>query len=218
MAAGDLGATNLFSLGAGFNVQSSSTTANRDITEVLGANGDIQCQTPFNSVTTATAEYEVCGAVSLALSLGGTVGGLIIRAVELSHSAGQAPRVTVEGISFPGATVTNRTYAISQAVDIAAVAGLITGGLDANAEATEITHRWECEITQSMGSDGQVAFAVSRTPKYTYSESGIGTFTGTPAITTPAGMVLESFENSDSNQETDTYTASFVNKLVSVGA
>lgn len=216
MAAGDLSATNIFSLGAGFNVQNSSTTANRDITEVLGANGDIACQTPFNNTVTASASYEVCGSVTLAIDLGSEVGGYIVRSVELAHSAGQAPTVTIEGMSFAGATVTERTYAISQAVDIATVAGLITSGLDAAAEATEISHRWECEITQSIGSDGGVSFAVSRTPKYSYTESGLGSATTVPAITSPAGMVCESYENSDSNQETDTYTASFVGKLVSV--
>ena len=167
MAAGDLSATNTFSLGAGFNVQNSTTTANRDITEVLGANGDIQCQTPFNIVSTASASYEVCGSVTLGISLGSEVSGYIVRSVELQHSAGQAPTVNIEGLAFAGATVTERTYAISQAVDIANVVGLITASLDVNAEATEVTHRWECEITQSIGSDGNVSFAVSRTPKYT---------------------------------------------------
>jgi hypothetical protein len=53
---------------------------------------------------------------------------------------------------------------------------------------------------------------VSRTPKLTYTESGIGTATSAPAIT---GYTIESYENSDSNQETDTYTATFVKELVS---
>jgi hypothetical protein len=214
MAAGDLGATNIFGLGTGFNIQSSSTNHNQDITEVLSGSGDVACLTPFNTVSTANAEYEVCGSVTLSLVLGSVINGWIVNSVELSHSAGQAPSVTVEGIKFPSATVTTREYSISQAANIALVAGLISSGLDANAEATEISHRWECEITQSMGSDGQVAFAISRTPKYTYTESGIGTAT-TPAISAPTGMVLESFENSDSNQETDTYTATFVKGLES---
>jgi hypothetical protein len=206
MAAGDLGATNIFSLGAGFNVQSSSTSNSRDITEVLSSVGDIACETPFNTVITANAEYEVCGEATLALLLGDTVGGYLVNSVELSHSAGQAPTVTIEGLDWPDATITNRTYSISEAINIAAVESKISE------EATEVTHRWECEITQSMGSDGQVAYAVSRTPKYTYTEGGLGTLSSAPTIT---GMTLESFENSDSNQETDTYTCTFTQGLAS---
>jgi hypothetical protein len=211
MAAGDLGATNIFSLGAGFNVQSSSTSNSRDITEVLSSVGDIACETPFNTVTTANAEYEVCGSATLALLLGDTVGGYLVNSVELSHSAGQAPTVTIEGLDWPDATITNRTYSISEAINIAAVASKLTTP-SSGIEATEVTHRWECEITQSMGSDGQVKFAVSRTPKYTYTEGGLGTLTDAPTIT---DMTLESFENSDSNQETDTYTCTFTQGLAS---
>jgi hypothetical protein len=214
MAIGDLGATNIFSLGTGFNVQSSSVNRNQDITEVLSSIGDIACQTPFNAVITASAEYEVCGSQTLALALGSEIGGYIVRSVELSQSAGQAPTVAIEGLSFPSATVTARTYAISQAINIAAISpGLTTPST--GLEPTEVSHRWECEITQSMGSDGQVKYAVSRTPKYTYTESGLGTLASAP---TKTGMVLESFENSDSNQETDTYTCTFTHGLTSVGA
>lgn len=209
MAIGDLGATDIFSLGAGFNAQSSSTNNARDIVEVLGASGDIACLTPFNTVVTASAEYEVCGSQTLSISLGDVVGGYIVNSVELSHSAGSAPTVSIEGIAFDGGeTVTSNTYAISQAVNIASVSGLIGG----SGEPTEISYRWECEVTQSMGSDGQVSYAVSRTPKLTYTESGLGTFVSAPSIT---DYTLESYENSDSNQETDTYTATFIKELVS---
>jgi hypothetical protein len=210
MAIGDLGATDIFSLGAGFNAQSSSTNNARDIVEVLGASGDIACLTPFNTVVTTSAEYEVCGSQTLSISLGDVVGGYIVNSVELSHSAGSAPTVSIEGIAFDGGeTVNSNAYAISQAVNIASVSGLM--GV-ASTEATEISYRWECEVTQSMGSDGQVSYAVSRTPKLTYTESGIGTLSSAPSIT---DYTLESYENSDSNQETDTYTATFVKELVS---
>lgn len=216
MAAGDIGATDIFSLGAGFNPQSSSDNNTRDITEVLGANGDIACQNGFNTVVTAQAEYEVCGSVTLSITLGAVVGGYLVRSVELTHEAGQAPRVTVEGLAWTGnETVATRTYAISQAVNIAAVAGLIDTGLDANAEATSVTHRWECEITTAMGSNGQVAFANSRTPKYTYEESGTGTATSAPSNSSDSDLIIVNYENSDSNQEIDTYTASFTKKLTS---
>lgn len=217
MAAGDLGATDIFSLGAGFNTQSSSVNNNRDITEVLGSNGDIACQNGFNTVVTANQEAEVCGSVTLSLTLGAVVGGYLIRMVEVTHEAGQAPRVTVEGLAYTGSeTIAERTYAISLAIDIAAVAGLIDNGLDASAEATSVTHRWECEITTAMGSNGQVAFANSRTPKYTYEESGTGTATSSPSDVSDPDLLIVSYENSDSNQEIDTYTASFTKKLTSL--
>lgn len=209
MAAGDLGATDLFSLGAGFHPQNSSVSNSRSITEVLGSDGDIACQTPFNTVVTASAQYEVCGSQTLSITLGDVVGGYIVTSVDLSHSAGEAPTVAIEGIAFDGGeTVATNTFAISQAVNIASVAGLIGG----SGEPTEINYRWECQVTQSLGSDGQVSYAVSRTPKLTYTESGLGTLVSAPSI---AGYVLESYENSDSNQETDTYTATFVKLLAS---
>lgn len=216
MAAGDLGATDIFSLGAGFNVQSSSTGTQKSITEVLASNGDIACHTPFGTVVTASAEYEVCGSQTLSIDLGAEVGGYIVNSVELSHSAGQAPTVRVSGLAFDGGeTVVTNEYSISQAVNIATVAGLIDTGLAANSEATEVNYRWECQITQSIGSDGQVSFAVSRTPKLTYTESGLGTATSAPSDSSDTALILESYENSDSNQETDTYTATFVKKLAS---
>jgi len=215
MAAGDLGATDIFSLGAGFNAQSSTLNYNRDITEVMSSVGDIACQTAFNTVTTVTAEYEVCGSVTLSIEVGDEVGGYLVTSVEASHSAGQAPTVTIEGLAWPSATVATRTYSISQALNIASVASELTTP-SSGIEATEVTHRWEVEVTQSIGSDGEVAYAVSRTPKYTYTESGLGTLSAPgPTIT---GMKLESYDNSDSNQETDTYTCTFTEGLTSVSA
>lgn len=213
MAAGDLGATDLFSLGAGFNPQSATVSSARTLTEVLGANGDGACLTPFMTVVNATADYEVCGSQTLSIGLGDVVGGYIVTAVELAHKAGEAPTVSIQGTAYDGGeTVAGRTYDISQAVNIASVVSLIGSGLDANAEATEVSYRWECQLTTGVGSDGQVSFVSPRTPKLTYTESGIGTATSTPVI---SGYTLESYENSDSNQEIDTYTATFIKQLTS---
>ncbi len=217
MASGDLGATDLFSLGAGFNAQSSDVDNNRDIVEVLAADGDIACHTPFNTVVTATAEYEVCGSQTLAITLGGLVNGYLVQSVELTHEAGSAPTVTVEGVAYDGGEQpTHRNeYAISQAVNIALVSGLIDTGLDAGAEATSVTFRWECQITVGTGSDGQVSFAVTRTPKLMYEEAGQGTATSAPSDSSDTALILENYKNSDRNQELDTYSASFVKKLTS---
>ena len=213
MAAGDLGATDIFSLGAGFNAQSSTISNGRDIVDTLSSTGDIACQNAFNTEVTATAEYEVCGSQTLSITLGSVVGGYMVTNVELSHEAGQAPRVSITGIANDGgeSTTGTRTYAISQAVDIAAVASILTTPAT-GIEATSVTHTWAMERTTGMGSDGQVAFAIARTPKYTYTESGQGTLSAAPTIT---GMILESYENSDSNQELDTYTCTFTGALVS---
>lgn len=217
MAAGDLAATNIFSLGAGFHVQNSTTSNQRSITEVLGSDGAIQCQTPFGTVVTASAEYEVCGDATLSISLGAVVGGYIVQSVEASQSAGEAPRVSIEGIAFDGGeTVATNEYDITLAFDADDVStiALYDTNLDANAEPTEVSYRWEAQITQTTGSDGEISFAVSRTPKLTYTESGIGTASAPgPADASDADLVLESYENSDSNQETDTYTATSVKKL-----
>ena len=214
MALGDLGSTDLFSLGAGFNAQSTTISNGNDVVDTLSSTGDIACQNAFNTEVTATAEYEVCGSQTLSLSLGSVVGGYMITNVEASHEAGQAPRVSVTGIANDGGEDVSgtRTYAISLNLNIAAVASVLTTP-SSGIEATSVTHTWAMERTTGMGSDGQVSFAVARTPKYTYSESGQGTLASAPTIT---GMVLESYENSDSNQELDTYTCSFTDGLTSV--
>lgn len=202
------GASNLFNLPAGFHPQSSEESSSRDIVDVLGATGDIQCQTGFNAETTATAEYEVCGSVTLSISLGAVVNGYIVRSVELSHEAGQAPTVRIEGIKYvSGTTITQRTHAISQAVNAAAVVGLVNAS-----NATSVTYRWEVEISTAMGPNGQVAYAVSRTPKLTYEESGTGHLSAEPSVT---NYITVSYANSDSNQELDTYTATLEQPLTS---
>ncbi len=129
-------------------------------------------------------------------SLGAVVGGYLVRSVELTPEAGQAPRVTVEGLAWTETKRSQRTYAISQAVNIAAVAGLIDAGLDANAEATSVTHRWGCEITTAMGNTGQVGFTNSYS-KYTYEESGTGTATSAPSDLSDSDLIIVNYENSD---------------------
>lgn len=215
MAIGDLGATDIFGLGGSFHAQSSTTTNSNDVVEVLEGGGDVACLNQFNDEVTATVEYQVCGSTTLSVSLGDDASGFIIRSVELSHEAGQAPTVTIEGVAYDGGeTVKDSTYAISQAVNIAAVASILTTPIS-GVEATSITHRWEMEVTTSMGSDGQVSYAWPRTPMVTYEESGSGTLASAPTVT---GYTLESWENSDANQELDTYACTFKSGLTSVVA
>jgi hypothetical protein len=211
MALGDLGSTDIFSLGAGFHAQNTEVSNEQDIVDVLASDGDIACKNGFNTQVTVTAEYEVCGSVTLAIDLGSVVGGYIVRSVELSHEAGAAPRVSIEGIKYGGSeTVSEQAYAISQAVNIASVAsGLTTPA--SGIEATSVTRRWECEISTAMGPDGEVSYAVTRTPVETYEESGSGTLASAPTMT---GYTLSAFANSDSNQELDTYSCSFEKGLV----
>jgi len=214
MAIGDLGATDIFSPGAGWNVQSSTVTESEDIVEVLDGAGDVACLTPFGEENVATAEYELCGAVgTIALTLGGLEGGYIVRSVEFSQEAGQAPRLSVEGIAYDGGeTLSSRTYAISESgLTVADMNSLtVTGG----GEETSITRRWEMELVTQPGGDGQIAYVAPRTPMEMYEESGSGTMAA-PAL---AGYTLESFENSDSNQELDTYSVSFKKGLTTVVA
>ncbi len=205
MATGDLGATDIFSPGVGWNVQSSTVTASEDIVEVLDGAGDVSCLTPFGEENVATAEYELCGEVgTISLTLGGLEGGYIVRSVELSQEAGQAPRLSVDGIAYDGGeTLSSRTYEINETgLTILDMNGLtVTGG----GEETSITRRWEMELVTQPGGDGQVAYVAPRTPMEMYEESGSGTMVA-PALT---DYTLESFENSDSNQELDTYSVSF---------
>jgi len=213
MAAGDLGATDIFSPGSTWNVQNSSVSTSNSITEVLGSTGDIACLTPFQETATASAEYEGCGTPGLSeYVLGGVVGGYTVTSIEASQSAGEAPRLSIEGMGFDGGedVSNNRTYSITQDFDISSVTG--ENVIDTSGEPTEISDRWEMQLTQTIGSDGQVSYVVSRTPKATYTESGIGTLGSAPSL---SGWTLESWEDSDSNQETDTYTCTFSTELTS---
>ena len=219
MAIGDLGATDIFLIGTtnGWHAQSSTKTASEDIVEVLDGTGSVSCLTPFGEENVATAEYELCGTAGVInLELGAVKGGYILRNVEFSHEAGQAPRMSVEGIAYDGnETLGDNTYTINKT----AISNL---DIDTNKEnvsgvgdATSITQRWEIELVTQPGGDGQIAYVTPRTPMETYEESGSGATSGVPAIATPLGYVLESFEDSDSNQELDTYSVSFKRGLES---
>ena len=119
----------------------------------------------------------------------------------------------MEGIAYDGGeTLSSRTYAISESgLTVADMNSLtVTGG----GEETSITRRWEMELVTQPGGDGQIAYVAPRTPMEMYEESGSGTMAA-PAL---AGYTLESFENSDSNQELDTYSVSFKKGLTTVVA
>lgn len=197
-----VGATDVFSLGGGFHPQTSEINNSRDIVDVLNANGDVQCQTGFNTRNEVSVEYEVCGQSTLSISIGGVVNGYIVRLVEYSHEAGQAPVVRVEGIKYDGGeTVSTRTYAISQAINPALIVSPLTG-----TDPTSATRRWECEISEAMGANGQVKFAASRTVKEFYEEEGTGELASAPAYT---DFIVSGFDNSQSNQEFNTYSVSY---------
>lgn len=211
MATGDLGATDIFSPGTGWNIQSSTVTRSEDIVDVLDGDGDVVCQPNFNEENVASAEYQLCGeAGTISLTLGAVTNGYIVRSIELSHEAGQAPNLTVEGIAYDGGeSLTNRTSVISvTGLSVAALSGseLAVSG---SGEATSVTRRWEMELVTAPGGDGNVAYVAPRTPMETYEESGVGSLDLVTTLPTLTNYVLESAENSDSNQEMDTYSLSF---------
>lgn len=216
MALGDLGATDLFGIGTGdgWHVQSSTLSGSQDIVDVLNATGDVACQPTFGEENTASAEYELCGdAGAISLTLGDDTTGYIIRSVEFSQEAGQAPRMSIEGVVYDGGeALSDRTYAISETgLTSSALNNLTVAGTGNSIDPTSITRRWEMELVTQLGGDGQIGQVAPRTPMETYEESGSGSLGADPSI---ANYTLESFENSDSNQELDTYSVSFKKGLV----
>ena len=209
MALGDLGATNIFSVAGGWHAQSATVTTSQNIVSVIDATGAVACLNEFEASTTATVEYEGCGAASDTITLGGEVGGYIVRSVEVSHEAGQAPRLTVEGVSYAGGThgLTNDTV-VTAAADISAVSSGLTTPV--SLDATSVTERYECEVVTQLGGDGEILRTETHSPIETYEESGSGSLGSAP---TKTGYTLESWEDSDANQELDTYSCTFKKAL-----
>jgi len=202
MALGDIGATDLFSLGSGFNAQSTKTDVTNKIVDVLDALGNVECQSEFEITANATTEYEVCGTPTLAFNLGGVVNDYIITSGSITYEAGEAPKVTMSGIAYDGnETVASRIYAVSHAVS-ATVPTLISSALK---EQTSVTYTWEIQLATGMGANGQIALVSPRTAKEMYTEEGQGSLSAKPTL---SGYVCDAWGNSDENQELDTYTFS----------
>jgi hypothetical protein len=201
----NLGATDLFSLGAGFNAQNSSADFSQTVVDVLSAAGDVVCQPTFDARIVALAEYEVCGTPTLALTLGAVVGGYITTSAEYTHEAGSPARITINGTAYVETeTLAAKTYALSFAIPALPTSEITTpaSGLEVNS----VSKTWALELTEGVGANGNVKFVTPRTLKLTHTESGLGQLASAPTMT---GFALESYNNSDSNQELDTYSLTF---------
>jgi hypothetical protein len=201
----NLGATDIFSLGTGFNAQNSNVDFSQTVNDVLSAAGDVACQPTSDPRFVTLAEYEVCATPTLSISLGGVVGGYIVTSVEYSHEAGSPATVSVNGTAYDGnETVASKTYALSFAIPAIPTSGLTTPS--SGVEVNSVTKTWALELTEGMGANGTVKFVTPRTLKLTHTEEGLGVLAAAPTMT---GFALESYSNSDSNQELDTYTCTF---------
>ena len=200
-----VGATNIFNLGSGFEVQNSSTPTTFKVVKTRKGNSNGACMRRFEETVNATATYKVCGTPTLQLSLGGVVNGFIIVRVTATHEAGEDPEVVVEGTAYDGnETVRARTFAISHAFT-EDVVGQISG-----MDATQTTHVWELQLATGMGGNGQIKFANPHSGDKTYTEEGLGSFASEPSI---EGYECEEYTPNDDNQELNTYSATFTKMI-----
>lgn len=129
----DLGATDLFSLGASFHAQSSSSEGYSTEAVALAADGDVACTRLHDSGTNYSATYKFCGTNivtalgSVLAEFGGVRNGKLVTGIDISFSAGEQPEITVNGHNHTtnahGATNAPNVFNVS-----AAIAGTVGAG------------------------------------------------------------------------------------------
>ena len=125
----DLGATDLFSLGAGFSVQSSNTEPYSSEALALSSIGNVACTNLHDSGTNYSATYKYCGTnivTSLGAfltSFGGVSGGALVTGIDLSFGAGEQPEISITGHNH-----TTNPHAGTNAANVFDVSGALTGG------------------------------------------------------------------------------------------
>lgn len=99
----DLGATDLFSLGAGFHAQESSSEPTSEEALAQAANGDMACVNYHNSMTNSRTRYKYCGTAlktalgSILTAFGRVVNGILPTDLEISFSSGEQTEITLSG-------------------------------------------------------------------------------------------------------------------------
>jgi len=219
-------ATDIFSLGANFSPQSSSTRETREFAQVLAADGDLACESSgFNVTTEYTGEYGHCGGSNGVVTDLGTVlsqfGGVedskIVTGVDIVMDNKSHPTVTVTGHNHANNAHagSERTYDVAgkigdqQGVGITLAtfaAGSLTNSSITpanNTAITRITYSVSCEHMDTEDETGDHHDGQNRTCRIDLTVEGIGTEAD---ITLGSDWATDDTEDSDANDASDTFS------------
>lgn len=215
-------ATDLFGLGSNFSIQSSSTRETRERAMSLKANGDVACESgEFN----VTFEYENvaehCGATAGTRSdlgakltgFGGVFDSKVLTSLEHTLNNKAIPSLTLQGHQHEENAHTTglRVYDVSalfpdgqgHGVDLSSLTADNAITISANGSFTGATFTASLEHMDSEGADGDHFDGQNRTCKVEVRLEGLG---AKSTVTLGANWILDDEEDSDSNQESDTFS------------
>ena len=211
------GGSNLFSLGANFHSQGSSTRTVLDRAMILDAAGNSQCETMINQRDEVTNEFAYCNATpaigtdlaTLLTKFGDVHGGYVVTQLAINFKAGEYATVSVTGHQHAANTHAAGTpvgYAdVSAAVPASAgfgvptFAGMTDGTLATGASATLTFSMQHVDVLSATGGHF-VGKNLTPTAELTYQ------WEGTPTTPQPAtGWTTDSYGGDDSNAEFDKY-------------
>jgi len=162
--------------------------------------------------------YRCCATtpITLSVSLGSGIGSVLVTGMDLQRSAGDVATVTMFGLTIPDQELSlpAHTFDINANITPLEVETAIT---DPATGISAITQSGQYTITVSFGKNeyGISTIVNTSNPLLVYSEEGAGSI---PLGTLPSlGIDLitcTGFDNSASNQEMDTYSATFSGPFV----
>lgn len=208
-------ATDLFSLGGSFRVQSSTTTTRNNYATVEDASGDNSCESDALDVTFEySATYKYCGSTlgsdldtALLDSFGQVKNSKLVDSVGIRFSSGEAVEITVNGhnhssnahdaatnapATFDGGsiiTTTDGTYGVEDFLAI--------GSGDSCVISADVT--FELDHVDRLDSSGDHAAGENMNGRVTCTLEYLGGVTGSPT-----GWVVDDTTLSDENADFDT--------------
>jgi len=215
-------ATDLFSVGAEASPQTSTTSETRERSLTLAANGDKACESSAYNVTTEyTADYESCSTGSIVATLGtllSTFGAVasskLVTGIEITLSNKAYPSFSITGHNHAvnAHTSGERTFDASAAIPAQIGTGITMPMLAttkqisiATSTVTGATFSVTLEHMDTEGADGDHFDGENRTCRVEASISGIG---NEGDVTWGADWIVDDNSDTDSNQESDTFTTS----------
>jgi len=216
-------ATDLFSVGAEASPQTSTTSETRERSLTLAADGDKACESSAYNVTTEyTADYQSCSTGSIVATLGtflSTFGAVqdskIITGIEITLSNKAYPSFSITGHNHASNPHTSGERDFDASVSIPAQIG--TGitmpmlattkqiSIAATSDVTGATFSIALEHMDTEGADGNHFDGQNRTCRVEASLTGIGV---EGDVTWAADWIVDDNSDTDSNQESDTFTTS----------
>ena len=203
-------ATDLFSLGAQFNPQSSSSMDRKDRATALDEKGNVNCESMTNNSDEYSVEYTYCGTDikgdlgTLLTAFGNPSNSKLVTGIDISFQAGQQPTVSVRGVQYPSTISSIQNADVSAAVP-ASAGGVTVPDLTGNTMGTDaspisLSISLSLNHVTAVGADGEVFTAEN----ITFTAEADVEYLGVPtSYDAPTGWTTDEYGESDSNNDLD---------------